>query len=282
MINLKHSYKRIFAFGCSYTRHTWPTWANIIASQYPNSIFYNLAKSGGGNQLLYIRLAQAHNKFQIDQDDLVLIMYPSYTREDRHTSQGYWHTPGNIFHEGNDINAPLDYYKFYETYGSFFHYILRDMSIIYMVESFLNNLTCDKISLLSTSLTGDKNIPGDKEHLSFIEDPNLTKYHNFINTYKGLLNKFPECYHHFLHKNYIKKNIATGVSFQNGSDSHPNPLQALEYLKHLGIVLKEEAYLYANEQNKKLLSCNSFNDILKTWHDEEENMDILIYKNGIV
>ena len=41
-------YDRIFAFGCSYTRFPWPTWADIIA--YDLDIpFENWANAGHGN-----------------------------------------------------------------------------------------------------------------------------------------------------------------------------------------------------------------------------------------
>ena len=42
-------YKRVFAFGCSFTHYSYPTWANLIAYQNTDAEFYNFGKAGMGN-----------------------------------------------------------------------------------------------------------------------------------------------------------------------------------------------------------------------------------------
>jgi hypothetical protein len=42
-------YKRVFAFGCSFTGYKYPTWANIMGKHISQAEFYNFGRSGGGN-----------------------------------------------------------------------------------------------------------------------------------------------------------------------------------------------------------------------------------------
>ena len=42
-------YKRVFAFGCSFTCYRWPTWADLIGKQCEGAEFRNYGKSGAGN-----------------------------------------------------------------------------------------------------------------------------------------------------------------------------------------------------------------------------------------
>lgn len=282
MIDLNTTYKRIFAFGCSYTRYYYPTWANIIASQYsPDTQFINLGVSGGGNSLVLTRLSQADSKFKIQKNDLVLIMYPSFTREDRFVSEGYWHTPGNIFNSNNNGAHP-DAVKFYKSHGCYLHYLIRDMSYIYMIESYLSKLECDKLTLISANFTDIENgIPNTSSSV-LVEDVNQTRFQNLLETYDSLLRKFPISYHEYLYKNYVALNKPTGVTLGNERDSHPTPLESIEYLKHIGLSLNQSALDFAEIHNKIIFSCKSLSQIINVYQDMQNRQDYFQLINGII
>lgn len=281
LINFSNkNYNRIFSFGCSFTRYYYPTWANIIASQFPKTDhFINFGVSGSGNSLLFTRLAQVHSKFKIQKDDLVLIMYPSYTREDRFLSEGIWHTPGNIFNTRDISSEALNFYK---SYGCYLHYMIRDMSYIFMIESFLEKLECDKFTLLSASLTDVENTVANQSASVLIEEKNKQNYENLLNTYNPLLSKFPSAYHEFLYKNYISIQKPSGVRLGNEHDSHPTPLQAVEYLQHIGLQLNQSALEYADIHNKIIFSCQNLEQVKTVYKDMQEKYDYYIMSNGII
>lgn len=127
-------YKRFFAFGCSLTKYYWPTWADIIAREIPES--YNYGQSGGGNLFIASQVAEANIRYKFNETDLVMIMWSSIAREDRWLN-GQWLTPGNIytqnFYDDNFIE------KFSDCKG----YLIRDMSVITMCKGMLDNLKID-------------------------------------------------------------------------------------------------------------------------------------------
>ena len=279
MINLRSQYNRIFAFGCSYTRHIYATYADIIASQYPNATFINLGQSGSGNQLLLSRLSQTHRILNINEDDLVIIMYPSITREDRWLPTGTWHTPGNIFHHASSRNVSLNAFKFYRSYGSFLHYIIRDLAIIDMVENFLQNLTCDKIILTSTPLTVGETL--NDGTVSLIEDDNIRHYNKVIKTYKELLESYPLDYQTFFKTNYLDNQLTVGVKAGDDFDAHPSPLQALSYLKTI-MSVSELAINYANRQEQLINNCNSMEEVKTLYINYGHELDKLLDRKGFV
>lgn len=133
MIDFK-KYKRFFAFGCSLTSYYWPTWADIIAKEIPES--YNYGQSGGGNLFIASQVAEANVRYKFNKDDLVMIMWSSISREDRWL-HGTWLTPGNIYtqnyYDDNFIK------KFSDSKG----YLIRDLSIITMCKGMLDNTGVD-------------------------------------------------------------------------------------------------------------------------------------------
>lgn len=78
-INYKN-YDRFFVIGCSFTNWHWPTWANIIAEQYPHLQFYNYGFPGLGNQYVQTLLSQLQRTHQLGSKDLVGIMWSTFHR----------------------------------------------------------------------------------------------------------------------------------------------------------------------------------------------------------
>lgn len=97
-------HKRLFTFGCSYTRYDWPTWADIIA--YDQQIeFHNYGLAGIGNISMASLMLECDLKHKFTDTDLILVNWASWHREDRVDSKGKWIQNGNIFtgHHFNKI-----------------------------------------------------------------------------------------------------------------------------------------------------------------------------------
>jgi hypothetical protein len=91
-------YKRIFTFGCSYTNYGWPTWADIIIKEFEEQGIpgYNFGIPGLGNVGIYHVMLQAHIKYKFTEDDLILVLWSTYNREDR-LKDGVWRAGGGVF-----------------------------------------------------------------------------------------------------------------------------------------------------------------------------------------
>ena len=135
-------YKRFFAFGCSFTSYMWPTWADVVSKEMPDAEFFNLGNSGSGNMLISLRLAEANNRFQFTETDLIMVMYTTYAREDRWV-EDRWITPGNIYN--NDVYPKEWVKKFADERG----YLIRDAGLIDMSMKYLDSIPCDKYCMLS-------------------------------------------------------------------------------------------------------------------------------------
>lgn len=95
--------KRFFAFGCSMTKYAWPTWADIICDDFISrgKEAYNFANAGSGPMHTLYSVAYAKQKYNITEDDCVMIVWSSWTREDRIVGHK-WSTWGNILNRNND------------------------------------------------------------------------------------------------------------------------------------------------------------------------------------
>lgn len=90
-------YKRLYTFGCSFTRFGWPTWADIMAWDLgvPSQ---NWAISGLGNVGIFHRLVECDLKNNFTKDDLIIVLWSHWHREDRYNDG--WKSHGNVFHDG--------------------------------------------------------------------------------------------------------------------------------------------------------------------------------------
>lgn len=116
-------YKRLFTFGCSFTEFMWPTWADIIAydTQLP---FENWGLCGAGNVGITHRMLEADIKNTFTEDDLLLVMWSSWHREDRIINE-QWTQTGNIM-------TCIDYYdeRFIEKYWNEDNDIVKNIGAI--------------------------------------------------------------------------------------------------------------------------------------------------------
>jgi hypothetical protein len=91
--------KRIFAFGCSYTRYLWPTWADILAHDLEPDLYFNYAGPGLGNYAIYSRMIEADLRHKFTPDDIILVNWTGWAREDKFLApQGFERGFGSVLH----------------------------------------------------------------------------------------------------------------------------------------------------------------------------------------
>lgn len=240
-------FKRFFAFGCSMTSYRWPTWADIIAQEIPES--YNYGKSGGGNLFIACTVAEINQRFKFDKDDLVMIMWSSICREDRYFNN-WWHTPGNIFTQ--DLYDAEWVEKFADPKG----YLIRDMAMIDLTKNLLENTNSEWHFLNMAPF----------ELLICAENKNMGNYREIMHLYKDTLK-------------YVKKDILNQtyqgiwpkhpISAPGGqtSDYHPSPKGHYHYLKSLypRLNLKKTTLEFIDQYEEIVSKAREISDIDGKW-----------------
>jgi hypothetical protein len=211
MIDFK-KYKRFFAFGCSMTSYGWPTWADIVAHEIPES--YNYAQSGGGNLFISCQVTEANLRHKFTDSDLVMVMWSSVAREDRYINEN-WLTPGNIYtqnyYDDNFVN------KFADELG----YFLRDINLITLTKNLLDASPAEYFMLNMSPFT-----------INYKNTRSINKYNAIIEMYGETLNSIlPDILTLELKGTWPQHPI----SKQGGqlADYHPSPIQHFGYLKKL-------------------------------------------------
>lgn len=123
---------RLFTFGCSFTNYHWPTWADILLSEIPGE---NWALSGGGNKFIFERLMECHITNQIKPNDCVIIMWTSFTREDRYVDG--WRLTGNVYN-----SQPYYDQNFLNKYWSDKGCVLHNLNFISAAIEVLKSINC--------------------------------------------------------------------------------------------------------------------------------------------
>ena len=248
-------YKRVFAFGCSFTNYYWPTWADIMAQEMPNAEYYNLGRSGAGNLFITSRISEAHTKMKFTDTDLIMVMWAPLCREDRYFHNN-WFCPGNVYTQNQYPNEFVE--KFCEPVG----YLIKDLSLIQLTTSFLNSLPADKLLLIGQPHDSQQDKGHNQENSDTLAVRVLKTYDELIKStppsmFDLEMNRFWEHGHEYQDNNH--------GSYQ---DYHPNPNRYYNYLKKLGINLTDKSKLYAEESTKKLMLTKTKEDIVNTFGND--------------
>lgn len=223
--------KRFFAFGCSYTRWCWPTWADIIGYDFEQ--YYNYGHQGAGNQYIFNALMEADVRHKFTSDDLIIIQFSGITREDRYANNA-WQTKGTITNHDDD---------FIRNYFDFKGFLIRDMAFIKAIVDFLKNIGCE-FHLLSMS-------------------PLTTKNEFFIQ-HDETINDIIEFYKEYA--DMIKPSYMEAITYtrpllmKNGRMLHDNHPLPTDHYKYLELILPQYAV------NKEL--AIKWEDMVSTLDDE--------------
>jgi len=123
-------YDRIFTFGCSWTNYVWPTWAEMIRYTDQSPEVHNWGISGIGNVGIFYRMIECDLKNKFTENDLIIVQWTSWTREDRHVNR--WQTYGNIF------NSSYYDQKFLKKYWSWDNDVIKNSSCILATNKMFN------------------------------------------------------------------------------------------------------------------------------------------------
>lgn len=242
-------YKRVFAFGCSYTSYCYPTWANLISNETINAKFYNFAVPGLGNLAISSKIAEANSRYTFCDTDLILVMYTVMFREDRYIGSN-WVAAGNIFSE----YVPFYDRDFVRKYCDPIGYLIRDMSLLELSSKYIESLPCDSILLKAADLVDQCDIVKDNDPLTCND---ITK------VYKSLLDKFPISMKEYLFPNGWEARSKRKYFNKIIDDNHPTTLDYYNYLTHIGINLGEDTYQYALEAEDKIQNLIEEEDAVK-------------------
>lgn len=206
-------YKRFFAFGCSYTNYIWPTWADIIAEDLGIE-YHNYGRPGFGNIAIQCEILRADIEHKLNDDDLVIIMWSHWNREDRYIS-GEWKSMGNVFNN--------DFYdsSFTKKYWDFDNDIIKNSTAMITINRAYGNLISFQSSIMP---------PGDFESFQserYRKNKNQNHLFNFYSPH--LPNEvFDDTESYFF-------------------DGHPSIRTYLVYVEnkiypHLGLMLKQQVH----------------------------------------
>lgn len=218
-----NKYKRVFAFGCSFTNYVFPTWADIIINEMPNSESHNFGRAGAGNHYIACSIAEANTRFKFNETDLVMVMYTTAFREDRYID-GRWRTNGNIynqqFYDKNFVK------KYVDPVGC----VVRDLALIEMSRRYVEMLPCDTFLLRSSPL---------EHEAADLLDSNMS---NVIDVYKDMYTDFPPTIQETMFPQGWVGKIERGTPGNMFLDSHPLPIDYYNYLIKLGVNLTDKEY----------------------------------------
>lgn len=235
-------YKRFFAFGCSFTDYNWPTWANIIEREIPESYIY--AKPGAGNFYIFQALMEATLHHKINKDDLVMIMFSNVTREDRFTRDRGWITSGNLIYQ-NEYD-----HDFLRKYLCEHGYLMRDANLIHGCRMTLDAIGCDyelmSMVPIDSAESNNKRIRNVAYILDFYEDT-LSKLKPSV-----MEVVFDNDWNSRPNRPTYKASWAKGMY----KDNHPSPLEHLEYLQKIypDIKISDATFNFINEMNDKVFA----------------------------
>lgn len=113
----------LYAFGCSYTKYFWPTWADIIG-KYAFE-YKNFGKRSAGNYFIFHQLINFVATHKFNSDDIIAICWSGYFREDRIKNSKWIH--GNV---ASITDHPFYDDNFVEKFFDLEHYLERDKTLI--------------------------------------------------------------------------------------------------------------------------------------------------------
>lgn len=163
---------RLFAFGCSFTKYKWPTWADILGQEF--EYYENWGKPGGGNQYIFNSLNECIVRHSLQPGDTVIIMWTNVWREDRYINRD-WVVSGNII--TNALHIEMYNENFVKTYIDERGVTIRDFAFINSAKHVLENIGVNYIFLSMTPLT----------NIDMLENCKTTDIEDIIKAYTPVL-----------------------------------------------------------------------------------------------
>jgi hypothetical protein len=216
----------------------------------PQAEFYNLGKTGAGNLCISSKVAEANNRFKFTDTDLVMVMFSSYTREDRWV-ENEWMTRGNVY--VNNVYSSDWVRKFADERG----YLIRDASLIDLTNRYLKSLSCDSFTMLSVPLTTNSDSPS---HESTSPDDILEVYADTFNSMSPSL--------------FELELDGWDTDYKKFEDGHPSTIKYYNYLEKIGFKFSESTKQYALDSTQILIEEDSRALVQTRFPDQDRNATI--------
>jgi hypothetical protein len=85
---------RFFAFGCSYTKFAYATWADFVAQSFDE--YYNYGTGGASNTYISDKVVEANETFKFTSTDYVIVMLTGFGRFSYYPNN-HWVTNGDLY-----------------------------------------------------------------------------------------------------------------------------------------------------------------------------------------
>jgi hypothetical protein len=275
---------RLFVLGCSFTNYAWPTWADMLGTEF--EVYENWGYPGLGNQAICERLVELHAREHLTKNDTVIIQWTSHLRNDYHTTdtrregvlEGVgWKTCGSIF---NYINAELYSDEWIKTFWDETSYTMHLLNNIVLAQGLLKSIDCNwymtsmgELEKMNSDYPdGLKGEVGSTNNI-WKDIPPLSMYKDLIANNRWIrpvgTTAWNSKIEHFKFKDLLNTHKFT-------TDRHPSIDQHAEYL------LTQVKPKINNSQDLSKLSrkwIDKVNTIYKNTHKDFENFCETIYKD---
>ena len=176
---------RLFTFGCSFSRWLWPTWADLLATEFDE--FQNYGINGVGNKCIAERVSECLLLNDLTSHDTVIVQWTDYHRFDFHRldllDSSNWACSGNIH---LNPHLPTEISGMWSEYS----YIMHTWNFINLTASLLKNSKCRWYFTSSVDISSDlEKFPTLSRYKKILELKNWLPTIDSVvdrNTYQGI------------------------------------------------------------------------------------------------
>ena len=243
---------RLFTFGCSFTSYSYPTWADIVGTQF--DYYENWGKPGAGNFYIASQLIECNQINKINKNDVVLIMLSSFSRFDIINKESEFLTCGNIYSQKGCFDD-----KFIEKYWSDEYGIYMTWFAINSIINLLEKTECKYKILTGFDLYKVEYDLFTSESLNKLRIKNCSEYFNTVLPKHDLFTYTNE---------KIKKGIKYYTFKETGLDDHPTITIHHDWVKE---------YLPEYYDESMKLQCEKWEELIEdsryeTWKNFESTL----------
>lgn len=212
-------YKRLFAFGCSFTNYKWPMWPEILSHVIPN--YYNYGEAASDNQTIFYKVLEADAVHKFNADDLIIVMWTTFWRD-------------SIFHPSRKFfrrRIEIENLTFKQI-----NFVYRDLNFMKAISNFLKNKSLDYEFLSISGYSPDLMI---KYHTFENLSQDLTDLKNLYVHYNDVLREFKPSFFESIY-NCDWSRPPEGIEFSKASyneilsnDNHPTTMMSYQYLRKI-------------------------------------------------
>ena len=211
--------KRLFTFGCSFTKWCWPTWADILAKNQSYDLYENWGEPGAGNLFIFNSIIECNLRHKFTKNDTVRVMWSTTHRKDQYRDHK-WDLGSGIRSVKMLKAEPFDLRGYY----------IRDMAFIHAIDQLMSSICCDFLMMSMTSLVNGwagaaENPMTQSPEFMIMEREEVENCYDIIDLYQETLNKICPSVH-----KVVYNHDWTSRPQHVKNDFHPSPLLHLEYL----------------------------------------------------